>query len=87
MKEDLKERGVKLVVQKGSPDEVALAYGENPSLIVCDMSYLRLQKKWRERVAEEAGCPVVQIETEVVVPVELASNKQEHAARTLRPKI
>ncbi len=38
-------------------------------------------------MAEEAGCPVVQVETEVVVPLELASNKQEHAARTLRPKI
>jgi deoxyribodipyrimidine photo-lyase len=87
VKEDLQKRGIKLVVQKGSPDEVALAYGENASLIVCDMSYLRLQKKWRERVAEEAGCSVVQVETEAVVPVELASNKQEHAARTLRPKI
>jgi deoxyribodipyrimidine photo-lyase len=29
----------------------------------------------------------VQVETEVVVPVELASDKREHAARTLRPKI
>ena len=38
-------------------------------------------------MAEEADCLVVQVETEVVVPVELASNKQEHAARTLRPKI
>jgi deoxyribodipyrimidine photo-lyase len=30
---------------------------------------------------------VVQVESDVVVPVELASGKQEHAARTLRPKI
>ena len=30
---------------------------------------------------------MVQVETEVVVPVELASDKQEHAARTLRPKV
>jgi deoxyribodipyrimidine photo-lyase len=51
------------------------------------MSYLRLQKGWRGRVAEEAGCAVVQVETEVVVPVELASDKQEHVARTLRPRI
>jgi deoxyribodipyrimidine photo-lyase len=87
VREDLKERKIKFVVRHGSPDEVALDAGKNASLIVCDMSYLRLQKKWREKVAEEAGCLVVQVETEVVVPVELASDKQEHAARTLRPRI
>ncbi len=40
VKEGLKERDIKLVVQKGSPDEVALEYGKSASLIVCDMSYL-----------------------------------------------
>jgi deoxyribodipyrimidine photo-lyase len=87
VKEALKERKIKFVVRRGSPDEVALDAGKTASLIVCDMSYLNLQKEWRQRVAREAGCLVVQVETEVVVPVELASNKQEHAARTLRPKI
>ena len=87
VKEGLKERNIKFVVRRGSPDEVALDAGKNASLIVCDMSYLSLQKEWREKVAEGADCIVVQVETEVVVPVELASDKQEHAARTLRPKI
>jgi deoxyribodipyrimidine photo-lyase len=85
--EALEERGIQLAVHLGSPDEVALRSGENASMIVCDMSYLRLQKGWRERLAKEARCLVVQVETEVVVPVELASNKREHAARTLRPRI
>ena len=87
VKEALEERNIKFVVRHGSPDEVALKAGRDASLIVCDMSYLNLQKKWRARVAEEASCAVVQVETEVVVPVELASDKREHAARTLRPKI
>jgi len=87
VKEALKERKIKFAVRRGSPDEVALDTGKTASLIVCDMSYLRLQKKWREKVAERADCLVVQVETEVMVPVELASDKQEHAARTLRPKI
>src|SRR5215212_11306772 len=85
--EALEERGIQLAVQSGSPDEVALRSGENASMIVCDMSYLRLQKGWRERLAKKARCLVMQVETEVVVPVELASNKREHAARTLRPRI
>src|SRR5919106_495100 len=85
--ESLKERGIKMVVRRGSPDEVALEAGEDASLIVTDRGYMRPQKRWRERVAGEAGCLVTQVEADVVVPVELASGKQEHAARTLRPRI
>ena len=83
----LKERNIKFVVQKGSPDEVALRLGEDASLIVCDRSYLRKQREWRETVADKAKCRVVQVETDVVVPVELVSDKKEYAARTIRPKI
>ncbi len=87
VEEALKERKIKFVVRRGSPDDIALNLGKDASLIVCDMSYLRLQKEWRKTVAGDADCAVVQVETEVVVPIELASDKQEHAARTLRPKI
>ena len=52
VKEELKERKIKFVVRRGSPDEVALDAGKTASLIVCDMSYLNLQKEWRQRVVE-----------------------------------
>ena len=87
VEEALKKRGIRFVVRRGSPDEVALKAGEEASLIVTDRGYMRPQRKWRERVADEAGCLLTQVETDVVVPVELASDKREHAARTLRPKI
>ncbi len=83
----LQKRGIPFVLHKGRPDEVALALGARASLVVCDRSYLRPQRAWRERVAAEAGCRVVQVESDVVVPVELASDKKEYAARTLRPKL
>jgi deoxyribodipyrimidine photo-lyase len=83
----LRERGIKMVVRKGSPEEVALEAGEDASLIVTDRGYMRPQKRWRERVAGEAGCLVRQVESDVVVPVELASGKRETAARTLRSRI
>jgi deoxyribodipyrimidine photo-lyase len=85
--ESLEGRGIKFVVQKGTPDEVALRLGQNASMIVSDGAYLRPERSWRQRVAEEAGCHVVRVEPNVVVPVELASDKRETAARTLRPKI
>ena len=85
--EALEKRGIKMVVRKGSPEEVALDAGKDASLVVTDRGYMRPQKKWREKVARGADCLVTQVESDVVVPVELASGKQEHAARTLRPKI
>ncbi|SDS63580.1 Deoxyribodipyrimidine photo-lyase type II [Friedmanniella luteola] len=83
----LRRRHVPFVVQRGAPDEVALRLAADAALVVCDRGYLRPQRAWRERVAAEAGCSVVQVESDVVVPVELASDKKETAARTLRPKI
>src|SRR5215213_10057759 len=85
--EALEDRSIKMVVRKGSPDEVAIDAGRDASLIVTDRGYMRPQKRWRERVAREAGCLVTQVESDVVVPVELASEKRETAARTLRPRI
>ena len=83
----LAERKIPFVVRRGHPDDVALALAKDASLVVCDRGYLRHQREWRERVAQEAPCAVVQVESDVVVPVELVSDHQEHAARTIRPKI
>lgn len=87
VQQSLADRGIKMVVRRGEPQEVALAAGKKASLIVCDRGYLRHQKAWRENVADEAPCRVVQVESDVVVPVEVVSNKAEYAARTIRPKI
>ena len=83
----LATRGLQLVVQHGSPDEVALRYADDAAVLVTDRGYLRHQKQWRARVAEAAPCRVEQVEGDVVVPVETATEKAEYAARTLRPKI
>ena len=83
----LASRGIKTVLRLGHPPEVALKLGRRASMIVCDRGYLKHQRAWREQVAQEAHCRVVQVESDVVVPVEVVSDKAEYAARTIRPKI
>ena len=83
----LSDRGIRMIVRHGAPDDVALAYAERAATVVTDRGYLRHQKQWRRRVAQEAGCRVVQVEGDVVVPVETVTDKAEYAARTIRPKI
>lgn len=85
--EALKKRDIKLVLRIGHPAAVALELGKRASVIVCDRGYLRHQKAWRSEVAGKAACRVVQVESDVVVPVEVVSGKREFAARTIRPKI
>ncbi len=84
---ELRERGIRFVMRLLPPDEACLALASRAALVVCDRGYLRHQKRWRENVAREAGRRVVQVEGDVVVPVERVSDKREYAARTLRPKI
>jgi deoxyribodipyrimidine photo-lyase len=83
----LSRRGMRFVLRRGSPPDVALQLGREASLIVCDRGYLRHQRAWRTQVAGRAGCRVVQVESDAVVPVEAASVKAEIGARTLRPRI
>ena len=83
----LKKRGIRMVVRRGNPSDIALELGQQASIIVCDRGYLRHQKQWRRQVAASARCRVVQVESDVVVPVFRVSGKAEYAARTIRPKI
>ncbi len=85
--QQLKDIGVKLVAQAGEPAEVVLRISQDAALIVCDCYYLKHQRAWRDQVAKEADCRVVQVESDIIVPVEVASEKPEYAARTIRPKL
>ncbi len=85
--EALRRRGLQLVVRQVSPDEGAVRMSAEASLAVVDRGYLRIQRQWRARAAERMRCPLIQVESDAVVPVESASAKEEYSAATLRPKI
>lgn len=83
----LAERNIKMVALHISPDEGVLRLAPDASLVVTDMGYLKIQKKWREKVARELPCLFVEVEGDVVVPVAVAASSEEYAARTIRPKL
>lgn len=85
--EALAGRGIRFVMLRQTPDVAALSLAPDAALVVTDRGYLRVQHQWRRQVSEAAPCPVVQVETDVVVPVEVVSEKEEYAARTIRPRI
>jgi deoxyribodipyrimidine photo-lyase len=83
----LKARGIRLVMRIGGPDEEVAKVAANASAVVVDRGYLRVQKDWRARAARKLKCPLVEVESDAIVPVDLASDKEEYAAATIRPKI
>ena len=84
---NLKKRNIAFVCKVGNPADVALHYAKDAAFLVSDTSYTRPPRQWYEAVAAAVGCPYERVETNVVVPVETASDKQEYAARTIRTKL
>lgn len=87
IKKSLAERGIRLVVRKVDPPSGAIELSKDAVLLVCDRGYLRHQRAWRKRVAEEVDIPVIEVEGDVVCPIEAISGKLEPYARTIRPKL
>ncbi|GEK88485.1 deoxyribodipyrimidine photo-lyase [Alkalibacterium putridalgicola] len=87
VEKELGKRKITFILQKTSPEKGALSLSEKAALMVVDRGYLRIERDWRQQVADQISCPLVQIETNVIVPVEVASDKEEYAARTIRSKI
>ena len=83
----LQERNIKMVIRHQSPEIGAMELSKQADLVVVDRGYLKIQRAWRNYVAERIDCPLIQIESDVVVPVETASPKEEFSAGTFRPKI
>lgn len=83
----LNEKGVQFLVRNISPEAGALELSREAALAVTDRGYLPIQKKWRTRLAQQIACPLLQVETDVVVPVSVAADKEAYNAAVFRRKI
>ncbi|HIJ71708.1 MAG TPA: deoxyribodipyrimidine photolyase [Planctomycetes bacterium] len=80
-------KGVRLVIRHQSPEEAAVEFGKEASLVVVDGGQLRIQRKWRADAAKKIKCPLYQVETNLIVPVAEAAVKENFSAGTFRPRI
>jgi deoxyribodipyrimidine photo-lyase len=76
-----------MIVRRGEPDAVISAFGRDAAVVVVDDGYVRIERRWRGSAARALECPLIEVATNVIVPVDAASPKEEYAAATLRPKI
>jgi deoxyribodipyrimidine photo-lyase len=83
----LQERNIKMVIRHQSPEIRIVELSKRADLVVVDRGYLKIQQTWRNYAAERIDCPLVQVESDAILPVEIASPKEEFSAGTFRPKI
>ena len=87
VRRSLEKRGIQIVIQHTSPEQGVVQFAKGASFVVVDRGYLKIQRAWREYAAGRMDCPLVQVESDVIVPIEETSPKEEYTAATIRSKI
>ncbi|MFW5730799.1 MAG: deoxyribodipyrimidine photo-lyase [Desulfonatronovibrionaceae bacterium] len=80
---------IPLDVILGNPEDKIPEYliSRNASLLVMDFDPLRTKQHWQQKVLQKVDTGVDLVDAHNIVPCWVASDKQEYAARTIRPKI
>ena len=87
IQQPLINRGIQLVALIGKPENTIPTLCAGAAALVTDCAYLREDRILRNEIARNVSCPVIQVEDNAVVPVEVASAHADYSARTFRPKI
>lgn len=86
---DLKALNIPFVFLKGDPIEKIPEYINkiDASLLITDFDPIKTKVKWKNSILQKTDLPIYEVDSHNVIPCWITSNKQEYAARTIRPKI
>jgi deoxyribodipyrimidine photo-lyase len=82
----LARQGIAAYVCSAGPGQVFEGWLARTAVLVCDKGYLRWQREWHDSL-KGLRYRVDEVESDVVVPVGIASDKEEYSAATLRRKL
>lgn len=87
LKEKLNARNIEFKIFSGNIVKIVSEIAKESALMITDRDYLKTTRNWRKEIAEKISSPLIQVESNLIVPVEEASEKEEYAAYTIRKKI
>ncbi|TVP85474.1 MAG: deoxyribodipyrimidine photolyase [Acholeplasmataceae bacterium] len=84
--------GITFILKLDSPDQAVMPLLAEADTLVMDAGYLKVPRQWRETVLGHAHkhhphLQIDKVDTDLIVPVDVASDKAEYGAYTLRPKL
>jgi Deoxyribodipyrimidine photolyase len=87
-KNSIEERGIKFVIEK--VDDIkrrVVEISRDAFALITDKAYLKFYRRLNQYVADKLDIPVYEVESDVCVPVEIASDRLEPYAFGFRKKI
>ena len=89
LEENLRKKGIPFHLRRGDPGGEIPRFAETrgAGLLVTDFDPLRIKRQWKEEAVRRVSVPFHEVDAHNIVPCRHASDKQEFAARTFRPKI
>lgn len=85
----LRDLNITFLLRLGNPPQeiIRLVEEVDGGVVVTDFDPLRIKQVWQQEVATQIRVPLIEVDGHNVVPARVVSNKQEYAARTIRPKL
>ncbi len=87
VRDALRVRGVPFTCTFGDTVDVVRSAASRAAALVTERAYLRPDRAWRSAVAEGTTTSIVEVEGDVIVPVDIAATRAAYAARSLRPTL
>ncbi|MDZ7761177.1 MAG: deoxyribodipyrimidine photo-lyase [Desulfovermiculus sp.] len=87
--QESRRMGIPFVLRLGNPPKLVSEFARDwdAQSLVCDFDPLRIKSLWRQEVRAQITFPLYMVDAHNIVPCWETSDKQEYAARTIRPKI
>lgn len=94
VEQKLHKLNIPMFVLIGEPEKTITSFilDSKTSYLITDFSPLRINKDWKSKILSEIetkkiNVNFIEVDTHNIIPVWITSQKQEFAARTIRPKI
>ncbi|MBP8718392.1 MAG: deoxyribodipyrimidine photo-lyase, partial [Candidatus Atribacteria bacterium] len=89
VKQKLNNMGIQMIIgsQDNSRYSNLASLAKEAAMVITDCGYLRFQTEWREKYAQDLPCLMIQVESDVVIPVESISSQEEFNTGSFRVKV
>ncbi|MGM0442212.1 MAG: deoxyribodipyrimidine photo-lyase [Elusimicrobiota bacterium] len=89
VEESLLDKNIPFKLLRGTPEKAVPNFIDkyNIGAVVTEQDPLKIKAGWRKAIYRKTGCFFCMVDGHNIVPVWEASDKQEYAAYTIRPKI
>jgi deoxyribodipyrimidine photo-lyase len=89
VEKDLDDKNISFFLLSGDAERVMPDFikQNKSSELISDFDPLKIKREWKKNIIKVIRVPFYEVDTRNIVPCWIASNKQEYAAYTIRPKI